>query len=404
MKNRVAQFTPILKNSIIITLLCTGTFVLAIIIILPEIMYKYESKFPIHFDYVAEQYISLGQLTEVEQVYKRAIQSFSKGVVDVPNLSASYYALAQLYMQQKRFQESITIFQKILSLNYFQMNLLPIIPTTYMNIGKSYLMVQDLDRATFNFKIAYNLDSNLKQSILNMYLDYLKNNRGKTEVALKVADIFIFSGNFNDAFTVLKGVEKDSLEKDILFGKLYFYKKDYKNSTTYFEQVINKDPSSLQNYFYLLYSYENLEMKDKIQFIKNAINEKFKIIGTYNTLRYSVGNAFEQNKSWLLNRIGYGELGIIPSKIKNGKIWIVAKGDAIIDVWPLISVQVDDKEVTQWYISSNMFFPYEVDLSTLDIIKESKLHNFKFYFTNNAYSKTLFESRKVFIQTIYTLK
>lgn len=393
--------------TILLTLISAGVFYL-LITILPSKMRLYEENLPLNFQLLAKDYIEKGQFKKAEKSFDDAEKAFKKDIVDKENLTKLYLFKSSYYQSRKEYEKAISSLKDLILLNASTMSLNSFFPEIYVRLAACYLSLNDFQNANLSFKIAYDLDNSLKTKIIGILSEQVKNTKGNRELILETCDFLSYAGDYKDALSILDKLRSTNPEKIRIMGEIYYKQKSYDKAETYFEEHIQLVPDSLREYYYLENIYKILKENNKISILNTNKRKIFKEINTYNTLSFSTGRP--DKDSWTIKKEGYFERKFTLEEMKKGKLWLIAKGDLLMNLGPNFLLEIYDSkgsklnpsEFEQIYINSTEFIPYEVDLN--DLIKKYNIKDqitLRFFYFNNTYSDYIFESRKPYVQSLY---
>lgn len=159
------------------------------------------------------------------------------------NIAAAYNYIGELRFALGEYSESIISFEKAIELS-INKNALSSLSVFYINLGKSYFALDNMERATYYFNLAYELygrfDSFWKRPVLDSYMALIEIKQSNYEDALKhISSAIKFSEKMKDprasgsVYFALYEISKlqaenselSSVFKDILIEKPDYYKK-----------------------------------------------------------------------------------------------------------------------------------------------------------------------------------
>ncbi|RVU54729.1 BTAD domain-containing putative transcriptional regulator [Anaerosphaera multitolerans] len=127
------------------------------------------------------------------------------------NIAAAYNYIGELRFALGEYEDSITNFKKAIELT-INKNALSSLSVFYINLGKSYFAMEDIDEALNYFNLAYELygqfDSFWKRPVLESYM----------------ALIEVKKGNYKDSYEHISSAMKfsEKMEDPRAFGSVYF--------------------------------------------------------------------------------------------------------------------------------------------------------------------------------------
>ncbi len=119
--------------------------------------------------------------------------------------------------------------------------------------------------------LAYNL---LKGNLgRNLDKDEKENKkRNDVNVIKKKAHVFINNGDYNSAIDILKSIDEDDYEVNMLMGLALFKKKRYHGAVRHFKKAIELNPWKSEAYAYLGETYLTVKLKKSaIHYFKEAL-------------------------------------------------------------------------------------------------------------------------------------
>ena len=203
---------------------------------------------------LASLYINIGNVYRAKLDYINALKYFNQALnayktetpIDYQSLTNAYYAIAEIYYLNNRFEDVIEIVQESYSFA-------DTINQIYFDniIAGSYLSIENIDKANFYFKHAITLSKKYYGASLNLayaYMDY----------AGFLSEINHFEqaiDNLSSAYTILKALQKDTGAE---LSAYYDYEgRIYRNRTINTQEIQSFKSEKKQNLLRAIESFKN---------------------------------------------------------------------------------------------------------------------------------------------------